>query len=361
MFTYLLIFLFLGFLALIAQSRQALLANHFQSLRLNPLWWLLFIFLTFFIGLRHKVGGDWGSYAVYLAEMQETNFSDGLIMTGDPGYYLVNWLVSSFGLSIYAVNIFCGLIFSIGLVLLCRSLPRPLLALVAAFPYMVIVVAMGYSRQGVALGLAMIALVLLGREKRIWFIIFILFATSFHKTAFILLPIAALAATKNRFLILLWISIIGLTTYYSLLAESFDRLYLYYVTHTYSSQGALVRLMMLLIPSLLLIIWPHRFKFARSELILWRVVAFLSMGLFILYFFTDASTAVDRIALYMLPIQLVVFSFLPEFFGKRGALQQWIVIGVVLYFLVVLLVWLNFSPYSIYWQPYKNILFEFLP
>ena len=332
MFTYLLIFIFLGMMALIAHSRQPLLSNSFQSLKWNPLWMLLFVFFTIFIGLRHEVGGDWGAYLTYLESLRGTKFADGLDLTADPGYYLLNWLAFSNGFNIYSVNLFCGFIFSIGLVFFCRNLPRPLLALVAAFPYMVVVVAMGYSRQGVALGLAMIALVLLGREKRIWFIIFILLATLFHKTAIVLLPIAALASTKNRFLVLFWVSIIGLTVYYSLLALSFDRLYLYYVTHTYSSQGALVRLMMLLIPSLLLILWPHRFKFARSELMLWRVCAFLSMGLFLLYFFTDASTAVDRIALYMLPIQLVVFSSLPEFFGKNGELQQWIIIGAVLYF-----------------------------
>ena len=101
----------------------------------------------------------------------------------------------------------------------------------------------------------------------------------------------------------------------------------------YVSEGALIRLIMIFIPSLIILIWPHRLNISKSQLETWKVYAYISVGLFFLYFFKqDASTAVDRIALYMLPIQMVVFSYLPEFFGGKGETPQLIVLGVILYF-----------------------------
>lgn len=356
MITYLLLFLFFGMFAYMSQFRDPVGIKKFQSLSWNPMWLAIFFFLTIFIGLRHEVGGDWGSYLMYVNGLKGSKFSDGFSLTSDPGYLILNWIAANNGFSIYLVNFVGAVIFSFGLVFFCRNLPRPLLGLVAAIPYLIIVVSMGYTRQAIALGIAMIGLVFLGREKRYWFIIFILIATSFHKSAIVLIPIAALASTKNRFFIIFWILMIGIAAYYSALSSQFERLVTFYIQETYESQGALVRLLMLLIPSLILLLWPHRFSLEYSELLLWRVFAGVSLSLFILYFFTDASTAIDRMALYLLPIQLVVFSYLPEFFGSRGPQRQWIVLGIIVYFLIVLIVWIRFSPYSQYWIPYNNLL-----
>jgi hypothetical protein len=52
----------------------------------------------------------------------------------------------------------------------CRTQPRPWLALTLAFPYLVVVVAMGYTRQGVAIGLEMLALLALERDRLLPFL-----------------------------------------------------------------------------------------------------------------------------------------------------------------------------------------------
>jgi len=358
MIPYLLIFTSISILAFWANAREPIPGNRFIALSWNPLWILILVFFTIFIGLRHEIGGDWVAYSAYYDDMYGMTLSEGMGLTSDPGYLLLNWLSSKGNLGMAAVNLFCGFIFSLGLVLLCRSLSRPLIALLASFPYMIVVVAMGYTRQGVALGFAMIAIVYLCREKNILFFLFIILAASFHKTAIVLLPIAALAAARNKYLMIFWVAVIGLTAYYTVLAASFDRLILYYVTNSYQSDGALVRLVMILIPSSLLLLWPHRFHFADSELRLWKIFSFISIALFCLYFLSDASTAIDRMALYMLPIQAVIFSALPEFFGTKGEVRQWIILGTIVYFLTVLMVWMNFSPYAWHWIPYSNILLE---
>jgi len=345
-------------LAMIGQSRITISENHTHRLDIDIIWACMIIFLTIFIGFRFEVGGDWGAYLMYYDSFFGMDLGEAFVITSDPGYILINWASNRMGWGIYAVNTICGLIFSIGLVIFCRNLPRPMLALLAAIPYLLIVVGMGYSRQGVALGFSMMSFVALGREKKLLFIFLILLATAFHKTAIVILPIAALAATKNRFWLIFWTGTFGIFSYITVFSESFDRLYLYYVEHSYQSEGALIRLLMLLLPSILILLWPHRFSFTKPELSLWRVCAIISIGLFGLLFISDASTAVDRIALYLLPIQLVVFSYLPEIFGHKGEIRQWIIISIIIYFGIVLLAWSMLSDYSVFWKPYQNILLK---
>lgn len=109
--------------------------------------WLIGTILTLFIGLRHEVGGDWFGYLPYLTRAEGLSLEEVFVF-GDPGYNALNWLFASYSWGIYGVNLVSAAIFSAGLVVFCRAQPRPWVALCIAIPYLVIVVAMGYSRQG---------------------------------------------------------------------------------------------------------------------------------------------------------------------------------------------------------------------
>jgi hypothetical protein len=68
-----------------------------------------------------------------------------------------------------------------------------------------------------------------------------------------------------------------------------------------------------------------------------------------LYFILPSSTAVDRLALYALPLQVVVMSRLPilirsEFAGKAL---------IISYCSAILFVWLNFGANAMGWVPYR--------
>ena len=126
-------------------------------------WVAVGIVLTLLIGFRYEVGGDWFNYFRNLDDVAGAMLDEVFLMS-DPGYQFLNWLSLELDWDIFGVNLMAGAIFAIGLVVFCRSLPRPWLALAVAVPYLVIVVAMGYSRQGVALGLAMLGLVALGKK-----------------------------------------------------------------------------------------------------------------------------------------------------------------------------------------------------
>ena len=106
----------------------------------------------------------------------------------------MNWISARLGWDIYGVNLICGGLFSAGLVRYCRSKPYPWLALSLAFPYLGIVVAMGYSRQGVAIGLELFALLALERDRLLHFVVWIGLAATFHASALtmLVLPLATI-------------------------------------------------------------------------------------------------------------------------------------------------------------------------
>jgi hypothetical protein len=246
----------------------------------------------------------------------------------------------------------------VGLVYFCRNLPRPWLAMAVAIPYLVIVVGMGYSRQGVALGLAMLGLVALMDRRAVPFVVLVLLGASFHKTAVILLPIAALASTHNRYWTATWVGVITLAAYQLFLEDSVETLVSGYIDAEYQSQGALVRLVMNALPAVLLLRWRQRFHFTPVEATLWLWLALISLALLAVLFVSPSSTAVDRIALYMLPLQLVVFAHLPDVLGQRTRSNQGWVVAVVLYYAAVNFVWLNYASHAAFWLPYRFLPFE---
>jgi hypothetical protein len=357
MWPYWLMFLLSAGAALEEEWRAPGGATGRRFLRVGGAWLLVILILTLLIGLRHQVGGDWGNYLDNLVLIQGLDLDRVLVMS-DPGYQLLGWVSLRVGWGIYGVNLLGGGLFAVGLVMFCRSLPRPWLALVVSVPYLLIVVAMGYSRQGFALGAAMLGLVALGRQRVTWFVAWVLVGATFHKTAVILLPIAALAATRNRYWTILWVGVMSFVAYGRLLEDSLDALYANYVQAQYQSQGALIRILMNALPAAILLRWRRRFLFTEIEAQLWFWCSVLSLILLVLVFVSPSTTAVDRIGLYMLPLQLVVFAHLPEVFGMPGRPNRDLVAFVLLYYAAVQFVWLNFAAHAGGWIPYRFLLFE---
>ncbi len=352
MVTYWLMFLLPAFAAFKGAWRRPSAATGLRSLRLTMAWTLVIVALASLIGFRFRVGGDWGNYLRVLRGVEGREISEVLVM-GDPGYQLLSWISLEAGWGIYGVNLIGGTLFTIGLAFFCRSLPRPWLALVVAVPYMVIVVGMGYTRQAIALGLAMMGLVALGRRSILWFVFWVMLGATFHKSAVLLLPIAALASTRNRYWTILWVGVVSLGAYRLMLEQSVEQLYAGYIDAGLESQGALIRTVMNALPASIFLIWRSRFLLNEAEGSLWGWFSLISLALLVLLLLTPSSTAVDRIGLYMLPLQLVVFSHLPDVFGRPTRRNIYWVTAVVLYYAAVQFVWLNFAVHAHAWLPYR--------
>ena len=312
-------------------------------------WVFVGVLFAVMMGLRHEVGGDWGNYLPYLDRASRMDFRAAL-QQQEVGYFLLNWLASKVGGGIYTVNLVCASVLMAGTLRFSRDQPWPWLALLVAVPYMLIVVGMGYTRQAVALGFALLALTDLGKGRVIRFIFFVAFGAIFHKSAVLLLPIAALAASRNRLLNLL---IVGVTTgllYYLLLADKSEVMWENYVVAKYQSQGGLVRVLMNVVPAVLMILLSKRIAPDAKERKLWlwmSVFAIVCLPLVLL-----ASTAVDRVALYLIPLQLFVFSRLPRL-AADVPLRTTVVLGTIFYYTAVQFVWLNFAVHATGWLPYQ--------
>ena len=352
MFIYWLIFLISGTVAFIERAKLAPTLNYNNTNR-NMLGWVLIgLCLVIIIGLRYKVGGDWFSYINYVTMVQGKSLIEALSLS-DTGYMFFNWLSVSLGLGIYGVNLLSALVLVVGLIVFCRAQPRPALALVIAIPYLVLILGMGYTRQGIALGLAMIGLVALVNGSILRFVIWIILAATFHKSAVLLIPIAALASSGNKYWAIGWVSVAAFLTYTVLLKDDVQGLYAGYVVAEYNSQGALIRLLMSAVPAAIFLWFRKKFIFNTAEYKLWLWISVISLLMLVVLAVSPSSTAVDRVALYFLPLQLVIFSHLPEVLGSLGKNNKIWVLLVIFYYALVQFVWLNFASHAYLWLPYQ--------
>lgn len=320
--------------------------------RITPAWWLIMLSVAMLVGWRHQVGGDWFNYLNNYQSLASASF-DSAWWSSDPGYRLLEWTSLHMDWGIYGVNLMGATFFSYGLVRFCLSLPRPWLALAVAVPYLVIILGMGYTRQGIALGCIMAGLVSLGQGRVLRFVVWAVLGATFHKSAVLLLPMAALAASQRRLVTVLWVGVVVTVAYATLLEESVQNLQSGYLEAEYQSEGAFVRLLMNVLPAGFFLWKRKQFGFGIQKERLWIWFALAALGLFIWYFISPSSTAVDRIALYVLPLQLIIFSHLPEILGRNNKSSQKWVMTVIFYYACVEIVWMNFANLAFAWIPYK--------
>jgi hypothetical protein len=316
--------------------------------RRRPFWIFGGVIIALMIGLRYKVGADWFTYEFIFERATYLSFSKALAI-GDPAYQALNWVVGRLGAEVWVVNLVCAILFTVGLFRLARVQPAPWLAVLIAVPYMVLVVSC-YTRQGAALGILMAGLAsLVRRGSLLRFVIYVAVAAAFHRTAIAMLPLAVFAKPTNRFLNLLG----GLAACYALydffLADSMETFVENYIQTKYNSQGAAIRIAMEVMAAF--IFWAKRkeFGFPPFEDRLWLFFSLASVAALAFLVLSPSSTAVDRLSLYLMPLQLVILSRVPFVYTSRYVG----VAAVLAYSFAVLFVWLNFAVHAQYWLPYQ--------
>lgn len=346
MVTYWLMFLAVALPALSVSSNR-------RSSNWMP-WILLGFCLVMLIGFRDQVGGDWNNYLRRFDKLSSGTLEQALAR-GDPAYAYLTWLMGSWGWEIYGVNLVCAILFTSGLIVFCRQQIYPWLAIAVAVPYLIVVVGMGYTRQAVAVGLFFFALAYLDRGQFKHYIFFILFAALFHKTAVLMIPFGVFLYGKGIMFRLLAVMLVFVGAWYGLLADEQEHLWKNYVEVQMQSEGAKIRVLMNLVPSLFLLFYWKRWKQSFPNPMLWLWMALASIACFFLVGL--ASTAVDRMALYLIPIQVAVFSRLP-YLARRQVSPGTMTTGIILGYTLVLFVWLNYATHARYWVPYHNIIFQ---
>ena len=300
------------------------------------------------IGLRFDVGADWPTYKLLFSYAGYAPL-DRMLEIGDPAYQLLNWSVRHVGGEFWLVNLVCASIFVWGLLRFAQAQSNPWLAVLIAVPYLVIVVAMGYTRQAVAIGILMAGLAAVQRgASTLRFIAYVAAAALFHKTAVIVLPLVVFSSERSKFVSML-AGVLALYIFYnSFLADSISNFLKDYIQAQYSSQGAAIRVAMNLVPAAIFLLFRRRFQFSDRERRIWLFHSIAAFGLLVLLLVLPSSTAVDRLALYIMPLQIAILARVPGIMGSRQGTAL-----VVAYSFAVEFVWLNFAVHAKYWVPYQ--------
>ncbi len=319
----------------------------------------LFIVLLTFIGFRYEVGGDWNTYLKWFHTIESgimpLNFSS--ILYSDSGYNVVNWISSKMGWGIFGVNTICAFLFLIGVFYFLdyisdRNKSDCFLGMSVLYPYMIVVVGMGYTRQSVALGLGMLALTLKLKNRSKSSFLLALISIFFHKTGimnFLWIVLAERRRKVRRFYIVITV-IIGLT-----ISGVLYKYFIHYILNRTVSHGGMFRALILSLFSLGYIVFDHFNWFDEYiDNIFWKEISYISLLVSAMAFLN--LTVGDRLLLYFYVIMPV---FTIRFKGKLKLYSKPILsfstFGI---FLLVMTIWILFSIHSKEWIPYRIIFLE---
>lgn len=305
--------------------------------------------------LRYEVGGDWHQYLVMYDVVRSYGPVDAMAST-DPLFGLTLWVSNQLDAGIYVPNGICALLLGLGVARVAGDTRNPWLAMAMAVPYVFIVVGMGYVRQGAALGLILLAAGAVARGHTVRSMIFLALSLGFHSTSVVVWPFFAWAlATRNKLRIFM-LATVGSAIFFVLVSSRLEQFDQGYLESEYDSSGALVRLLMGLIPALLMLArWKH-FEVATRARPLWLGFAIANVLLFVALGLSPSSTAVDRMAVYFSVVQIVTMGNIIRLTGaseRTGLFLRVLAFGTVS---AVQLVWLVYATHASYWVPYHTVL-----
>jgi len=329
------------------------------------IWVAIGVFYVMLIGFRHEVGGDWDNYIAHYFSV-ETGGLESALKLRSLGYGLLNWLSATFSMGIYGVNVVAASLLVSGLIAFCRNQPEPWLGWAIATPYLLIVVAMGYSAQSVAVGLLLWGIIFLEKGRIFKFVLFVVLAATFHKTALAFLPLVVCRFFDGDLFPRNWLAnktLIGTLSILGLLAslgavayfrQDLFALFDYYIKRDqWKSSGASTRIWMTAIPGLLLLgfwrFWNRRFPSSS----VWVLLSLGSLASVVLLEFS--STGADRMAIYLFPLQIYFWVRIPLLFDD-GTLRSFVALGIYTIYGLSLWGWLSYADHAYLWLPYKNIL-----
>lgn len=106
------------------------------------------------------------------------------------------------------------------------------------------------------------------------------------------------------------------------------------------------------VPAAIFLTFGRRFPLTEDDRRLWWWMSVFAIACIPLVMLS--STATDRVALYLIPLQLFVFARLHQI-TRDATLRAFIVLGVVVYYALVQAVWLFFAAHAFAWLPYQLV------
>ena len=353
MAAYLLIFLFCTF---------GFLFEKLNKKYADFLFILIFIYLLILIGLKFEIGGDWINYFNIYSDINQKFFDSygnenyDIFFKTEPIIILL-YLVSP---NIFIFNLICALIFLIGLFTLISKFQDRFLAIVVSVPFLIILVAMGYQKQSVALGLIMLVYYFYLNNNYKTFIFFCFITIFSHYSAFFLIIFIfydliffkKFRISFSQLFLIIFFIIFFLIFSHDYIFRIILNNYLF-DENKLESQGLIPRLIVQLVSIFLYLI---SYKFWKRNEKLNRIIIFnIILTFTIMPFATLFSTSIDRMLFYFMVLQLMVLANYNEIIS----LNKYIFFrfSIFIFYLFLTLIWFNFSYFAAYWIPYNNILF----
>lgn len=318
-------------------------------------FWILYNFIS---AIRDNTAGDWYTYDEMVYLFKYMSLGQAMLDT-DPAFGFFGWIGSRLGLGLYFANFICSAILSWGVLRLASRLPNPWVAITAAVPYLLIVVGYGYIRQAAAIGLLVSAICDLQDRRHFAAAIQALLAATFHNSAVVMFPLLVFAVVPRNLWTLAAFTGATLLLTNLLLATQIASVYqVGYIDQEYKSSGATVRVLMNIVPAMFFVVFHRNFGVDQRAKRIWELFAWGSVVLFIALFRYPGSTAIDRLALYLLPIQVYVFGYVVSSFANRGRPAQLLTLACVAYLTLVQMVWFFRADHAYLWVPYQSIFSE---
>jgi hypothetical protein len=195
----------------------------------------VFLIFVVIVGLRYRVGMDWANYEAIHSNM--IRFSLGNVLSGsEPLSNTLFWISKRFSNGSLITNVAAAFILMFGVFSLARQTSDPWIAIVAATPYLVVVIGMSGIRQAMAMGVFLFALANWYRYSAAKRFIFIAIASLFHTSA-IILACFAVFELRMKFAYKVAMGLVsGLVGgYFMMRSDTYGKILRFILKHTYQA------------------------------------------------------------------------------------------------------------------------------
>ena len=316
------------------------------------LYYLCLVGLFFFVGFRYKVGCDWDGY-LNIFQITELQTLDDALQRDEPGFGAANLFLHYYELEYPYINVIASGAFFLGLNALARRQPDPLGVLILAFPILILNLPMSVTRQAIGVGLMCFAYNAFVDRRLVRYVLLVVFAAQFHRSALIFLTLAPFAwgaVSRARIVLAGLLALPG--AYFLLTSGGFDVYAQRYIGTSVVAAGAPFRTAFLAVPGVIFLLFLARKWREQSikDYLLVSLSSYAMMAVFPISFFSSVIS--DRFGYYLYPIQLVILVRLPLL--VTGSYSTTAAFAPYAAEALVLVTWVEFSAlYQLCYEPYR--------
>ncbi len=315
-------------------------------------FWLFFLVLLVFTGLRDEIGPDWIPYQYIFWDVSTVNLED-IATFSEPGFFLLNYFSDYMEWDIYGVMFVCALIFLFGVFSYATTTANPWMAIAVVTPYLVYIISMSGIRQAAAIG---VGYFMLSKWRDLPIVVRLLLvglAMTFHNSAAVFLFFFMFSGKGWMAARVILAAALALAIVFGMSdTETYAKYSKVYVEENLISGGAFFHVLLSAFPAAIYLIYRKQIVAAVGEnqpVDLASIAVLAAMPLLAV-----SSTGVDRLTLYFSFIQMWIYPAIAKaFVAQRDELR--LATGSLV--LLIFFVYFLFGTHADSYVPYRSLLF----